>query len=78
MATKEQQRVAKVLGRMSAMAMADEGYAGMFTDLLENVLENGLNELNGEDAFGTEGQNDPRGDFRNGSWSMRHVEGIDG
>lgn len=73
MATKAQQRVAKVLERMSAMAMADEDDAEMFTELLENSLS----ELNGEDAFGTEGQNDPRGDYRNGSWSMTHVEGVD-
>lgn len=73
MATKEQERVAQVLARMSAMAMADEDDAAMFSELLENSL----GELNGEDAFGTEGQNDPRGDFRNGSWSMRCVEGVD-
>ena len=28
-------------------------------------------------SIGTEGQNDPRGDMRNGEWSMDRVEGID-
>ena len=29
------------------------------------------------DAFGTEGQNDPRGDQREGDFSMYYVEGLD-
>lgn len=32
---------------------------------------------NVEDAFGTEGQCDPRGDFRDGEWSMKRVQGVD-
>jgi len=36
-----------------------------------------LNTLQSEDAFGTEGQNDPRGDFRESNWSMEYVQGID-
>lgn len=73
MATKQQERVAKVLDNMKAMALEDEDNAAMFSEDLELYL----NELNGEDAFGTEGQSDPRGDFRNGKWSMDCVEGVD-
>lgn len=74
--SQQQERVSKVLERMKAMTMEDDDNAGMFSEGLENML----NELNGEDAFGSEGQSDPRGDFRNGNgiWSMDKVEGIDG
>lgn len=29
-----------------------------------------LNDLQDQDFFGTESQNDPRGDFRSGDWSI--------
>ena len=29
------------------------------------------------DGFGTEGQSDPRGDRRDGEWSMWQVQGVD-
>ena len=74
MATKQQERVAKVLDNMKAMAMEDDDNAAMFAEGLDFYL----NKLNGEDAFGTEGQSDPRGDFRDGDWSMEYVQGIDG
>lgn len=74
MTTETQKRVVKVLDNMKAMALEDDDNAAMFAEMLEN----NLNELNGEDAFGTEGQSDPRGDFRNGSWNMDKVEGLDG
>lgn len=67
-----QKRVAKVLENMRDMALANEDDAAMFSDFLEN----GLNEMLGEDAFGTEGQNDPRGDWRDGEWSMDNVQGV--
>lgn len=72
--TVQQERVAKVLDNMKAMALEDDDNAAMFAMGLEFYL----NELSSEDAFGTEGQSDPRGDFRNGYWSMTKVEGIDG
>lgn len=74
MATKTQERVAKVLERIAQMAAADGDDAQMFSDALDIMLD----ELHCMDAFGTEGQCDPRGDFRNGTWSMCDVEGIDG
>lgn len=68
-----QERVEKVLTRMIKMSNGDEDYAQWFSEDLEKILENMLNE----DAFGTEGQADPRGDGRDGNWSMNHVQGID-
>jgi hypothetical protein len=68
-----QQRVARVLERMLAMVQADEDDAEMFADFLDEMLD----ELQQDDGFGSEGENDPRGDFRNGAWSMSCVEGVD-
>lgn len=71
--TKQQHRVVCVLATMQRMAQTDESYAELFADLLEE----GLTSLHDNDAFGTEGQSDPRGDFRNGHWSMACVEHVD-
>ena len=73
MTTETQKRVAKVLARMAAMATSDEDDA----EMLSETLEAGLNDLASGDGFGTERQCDPRGDGRNGDWSMTRVEGID-
>lgn len=73
MTTKQQERVVKVLENMKALAQGDDDDAAMLAEALEEVL----NELSGEDAFGTEAQNDPRGDFRDGVWSMTRVQGVD-
>ncbi len=70
---KTQERVVKVLENMKTMTEQEDHYASMFSDYLDTMLD----ELLGQDAFGTEGQCDPRGDFREGDWSMDHVEGID-
>lgn len=72
--TKVQLRVAKVLERMMEMAKADADDAAMLADGLEDML----GDIHGGDGFGTEGQCDPRGDFREGRWSMTKVAGIDG
>lgn len=73
MATKTQERVAKVLERMQAMAAASEEDAAMFSEMLEAAL----NDISYDDGFGTEAQNDPRGDGRDGEWSMDWVAGVD-
>lgn len=70
---KQQKRTIKVLERMIEFCKEDSVNADIFTELLEPLLR----ELHGDDFFGTEGQCDPRGDFRNGTWSMTKVEGID-
>jgi len=69
----EQQRVLKVLSRMDELVRRDEDYAYMFSESLEGMLE----DMVGDDAFGSEGTTDPRGDGRNGQFSMWYVEGVD-
>ena len=56
------------------MARDEEEDAEVLGDYLDSLLD----ELQGNDFFGTEAQLDPRGDFRDGDWSMDHVQGIDG
>lgn len=73
--TKVQQRVLKVLGRIADQVQADIDVASVFADELEVMLA----DLHQQDFFGTEGQNDPRGDFRDGDWFLPvNVQGIDG
>lgn len=71
--TPEQVRVLAVLERISAEVSKDSDAAEMYAEMLET----GLSELHSQDAFGSEGQCDPRGDFRNGAWSMQNVEHVD-
>ena len=71
--TKTQQRVAKVLERLTEMVQNDADDAAMLADSLEVMLD----DIHGGDGFGTEGQCDPRGDFREGRWSMQNVAGVD-
>lgn len=72
--TKTQKRVSAVLDKINKMSLADEADAKMFSGALELMLD----ELLHNDGFGTEGQNDPRGDQRNKhTWSMYYVEGVD-
>jgi len=72
MITVQQKRVIKVLKRMIELSRLEENYAEIFSEKLEPVLET----LHHDDVFGIEGQLDPRGDQRNGRWSMYRVEGI--
>lgn len=46
-------------------------------EALADLLDSMLDDIASEDGFGTEQQCDPRGDFRNGQWSMWNVEGND-
>lgn len=70
---KTQERVTTVLTRMLALVKEDEDFAEGMTDDLDDMLNN----IQGMDGFGTEAQCDPRGDFREGDWSMDCVEGVD-
>lgn len=70
---KVQKRVTTVLERMLKMANEDAESAEMFYDYLDGMLD----DLQSQDAFGSEGQCDPRGDQRNGEFHMEHVEGVD-
>ena len=67
--SKVQQNVVTVLTRMLARASADKYEAECFSDGLEDML----NDMAQEDCFGSEGQNDPRGDARDGTWSVLGV-----
>jgi len=66
----KQANVCVVLNRLSDLAKSDEDYA----DMLSYWLEDFLDRIKRTDGFGTEGQNDPRGDFRNGEWTMDNIE----
>lgn len=59
-----------VLSRMREMALTNEEAAETFALILEETLDT----LMRDDFFGTEGQSDPRGDFRNGDWDMNNIE----
>lgn len=73
-AVTDKERCAMVLGRFAEQIDAmDDDEREPWVDALEMFFDRAASE----DAFGTEGQNDPRGDFRNGEWSMRRVEGLD-
>lgn len=68
--TKKQKNCIIVLNRLAKMCEEDPDFAGGFSDDLETMLT----DIHSQDGFGTEGQSDPRGDFRNGQWSMSKVE----
>jgi hypothetical protein len=68
-----QKCVATVLRRMADAVENDPEDAEVYAYELEELLDN----MHGHDFFGTEGQCDPRGDFRNGEWSMWNVEGVE-
>jgi hypothetical protein len=71
--TKAQTNCITVLNRLAKMCEEDADFAKFFSPDLDELLTN----IHEQDGFGTEGQSDPRGDFRNGRWSMKHVEGND-
>tara|TARA_Y100001973_G_scaffold106687_1_gene186514 strand:- start:578 stop:967 length:390 start_codon:yes stop_codon:yes gene_type:complete len=70
----EQKRVLKVLERIEELVSKDEDMAELFSHHLEPMLD----DIQMDDGFGTESQQDPRGDGRDGHWSMERVQGIDG
>lgn len=59
-----------VLNRLAKMCEDDEDFA----EALSSDLNAMLDEIHSQDGFGTEGQSDPRGDFRNGRWTMKKIE----
>lgn len=70
--TQTQKNVLKVLERITDSVRKNEDDAEMYAEELEAMLS----RMHSMEAFGTEGQADPRGDFRNGEWSMDEVEGV--
>lgn len=63
-----------VLNRLAKMCEEDEDFAQSLAGDLDTLL----NDIHSQDGFGTEGQSDPRGDFRNGRWSMNKIEPAQG
>jgi hypothetical protein len=68
--TKYQKNVATVLVRMIDYSDEYEDFAEFLTDRLDSILD----EYHSMDGFGTEGDSDPRGDFRDGKWTMKKVQ----
>lgn len=67
MADKRLERLQTVFDRIIAQCKADEDNLDMYVDQVDAMLDGLLSD----DAFGTEGQTDPRGDQRNaGSFSI--------
>lgn len=73
MVTHTQKRVAKVLERIAAEVLNDRSAAISYSIEMDDMLD----QMNFCDAFGAEGQFDPRGDMRNSEWTMERVEGVD-
>lgn len=48
-------------------------YDGAIDEWAE-ALDSMLDEMRGNDQFGSEASTDPRGDFRNGEWSIWEME----
>lgn len=70
----QKERMLAVLDRFTDLVKdEEEDIVLIWSDYMEEMLS----EIASNDGFGTEGQSDPRGDFRNGEWSMRRVEGLD-
>lgn len=67
---KLQKNCVTVLTRLAKLCEEDEDFASALSGDLEALLD----DIHSQDGFGTEGQYDPRGDFRNGRWSMKQVE----
>lgn len=63
---KVQNNLLIVLGRLAKMTADDQNFANEFAIDLNNMLD----EIANYGGFGKEQQNDPRGDFRDGEWSL--------
>lgn len=71
--SREQKCVLLVLDRIKRQVEEDQDMAIEYAESIDPMLC----ELNREEFFGGEGQCDPRGDFRNGEFSMLDVEGVE-
>ena len=68
--SKAQKNCTTVLNRLAKMCEDDAEFAKNLSPDLDALLT----DINEQDGFGTFGQSDPRGDFRNGDWSMDNLE----
>ncbi|HET8686091.1 MAG TPA: hypothetical protein VFM18_05425 [Methanosarcina sp.] len=62
-----------VFDRIRNLAQENEEFCDSFISMLEEELDCYL----ANDWFGTEGQNDPRGDMRDKLYTMNRVQGFD-
>lgn len=67
--TKTQTNIITVLDRLTKLVKDD----AVQIEILSESMEGMLNDLRSNDFFGTEGQLDPRGDGRNGDFSMTRI-----
>lgn len=68
--TEVQEHVCLAFSILNMQAQEDTDSTEHIAEVLDSVLDN----IRNMDGFGTEGECDPRGDFRNGDWSMWDVE----
>jgi hypothetical protein len=61
-----QTNLLKLFPRLESIIQEDEDFA----EILAADIEDLLDSLASDDFFGTERQCDPRGDFRDGEWSI--------
>lgn len=66
---KTQKNLVLVLERIINTVKNDEEAAQIYADDMELLLD----WLKDDDFFGTEGQTDPRGDYRNAMWAINGV-----
>lgn len=69
----EMSRLNIVSNRIIALAQDYEDFRKEYIDQLNIILD----EMFENDMFGTEGQTDPRGDQRDGEYTMYNVQGYD-
>lgn len=68
--TQLQYNLNKILEKLLFNVASDEDFAEDFAPQIEHLL----NDMHNQGNFGTEGQFDPRGDFRNGEWSVYNIQ----
>lgn len=71
--SKQFERLVTVVNRIVEMCTDNENDTLAFSEVFDDMLD----DLAADDFFGTEGSTDPRGDMREGSWSMFRVDGVD-
>lgn len=69
--TKLQKNTITVLERLIEQVKdMDKDSAKIFAEHFETMLD----DLHGNDFFGTEGQHDPRGDATEARWTLRNIQ----
>lgn len=69
----EMSRLNILLSRTKVLAQDNENFRKEFLSSLNMIFD----DMFENDVFGSEGQTDPRGDQRNGIFTVHNVEGYD-